>query len=186
LSELELPDDDSGLGEAQRASLPAVWRTLDRVVVTGTEMITAVIGILFALLIGAEVASRFLLDFSISYVNAAARMLLVWFFLLGAGLALRQGAHVGFTLVVDALSGPARFFATAAARISILAFCLLLLWSGILATVAAVDQTDPGLGISQAYGVAALPVGALLLVYNLAVLSWPPSAVRHAVPAERA
>jgi TRAP-type C4-dicarboxylate transport system permease small subunit len=39
------------------------------------------------------VVSRYLFQFSIFFINSAARLLLVWFFLLGAGLALRRASR---------------------------------------------------------------------------------------------
>jgi C4-dicarboxylate transporter DctQ subunit len=169
---LEEVDEGAKLAE-QRNALPAGWRGFDRALVRATEVAAALIGVSFAALISLEVVSRFVFDFSISFVNAAARMLLVWFVLLGAGIALRRGAHVGFTLGIDALRGSSRTLALRAGQAMMLLFFVLLFWSGVVATMAAARQTDPGLGISLGYGVAALPVGAALLAYHLVVLSWP-------------
>ena len=121
---------------------------------------------------------------SVSFVNAAARMLLVWFFLLGAGIALRRGAHVGFTMAIDALRGWPRILAVRAGQAMMMLFFVLLFWSGLVAAVAAAQQTDPGLGISLGYGVAARPGGAALLVYHLLVLSWPGGADGNAAGRE--
>jgi TRAP-type C4-dicarboxylate transport system permease small subunit len=176
--------DESAKLAGQRRVLPSGWRGFDRALVRATEIVAALIGITFAALISLEVVSRFVFDFSVSFVNAAARMLLVWFFLLGAGIALRRGAHVGFTMAIDALRGWPRIAAIRAGQAMMMLFFVLLFWSGVVATVAAVPQTDPGLGISLGYGVAALPVGAALLIYHLVVLSWPGGADAHA-PAGR-
>ena len=183
MSELVEEVDESAKLAEQRRALPAGWRAFDRALVRATEVAAASIGIAFAALISLEVVSRFVFDFSVSFVHAAARVLLVWFFLLGAGIALRRGAHVGFTMAIDALRGWPRTLAVRMGQAMMMLFFVLLLWSGVVATMAAAQQTDPGLGISLGYGVAALPVGAALLVYHLVVLSWPGGADAHAAAA---
>ena len=67
-----------------------------------------VIGALFTGMIVLEVVSRYLFDFSIFFINGAAQFLLVWFFLLGAGLALREGSHVGVEFLIKAVSTASR------------------------------------------------------------------------------
>ena len=105
-SSTELPDADGASKlrvAAQLASLPAPWRQVDRVIVKGTEVTLfahrcAVHG-------NGDAGSDLPLPLQLLdlFVNAAARLLLVWFFLLGAGIALRHGAHVGFELLLSAL-----------------------------------------------------------------------------------
>ena len=82
--------------EAQFGRLPPAWRRADRVVIETTHIALFAIGMVFTLMITLEVISRYVFSFSISFVNALARMLLVWFFLLGAGIALRRGAQLLF------------------------------------------------------------------------------------------
>lgn len=165
--------DEAAKLAGQRSVLPRAWQRFDHGLVRTTEIVAAIIGIAFAALISLEVVSRFVFDFSVSFVNAAARMLLVWFFLLGAGIALRRGAHVGFTMTIESLRGWPRVAAIRAGQAMMMGFFVLLFWSGLVATLAAIPQSDPGLGISLGYGVAALPAGAALLIYHLVVLSWP-------------
>ncbi|MFI4904950.1 MAG: TRAP transporter small permease, partial [Burkholderiales bacterium] len=72
---------------SQLALLPAPWRAADRGLLKATEYFVVAIGMTFAVMITLQVISRYVFSFSISFVEAAARMLLVWFFVLGAGLA---------------------------------------------------------------------------------------------------
>ena len=74
-------------------ALLIAWRAWDKWLIRGTKFVLFAIGATFTSLITLEVLSRFVFSFSIFFTNAMARYLLVWFFLLGAGLALRQGAH---------------------------------------------------------------------------------------------
>ena len=73
------------LVKGQQAALPPAWRSLDRVVVVTTEFVLFLVGAMFTIAVTLAVVTRYLLDFSMFWVDASARFLLVWFFLLGAG-----------------------------------------------------------------------------------------------------
>lgn len=161
---------DPGRIAAQRLVLPPAWRALDRLVVRGTEIAVCAIGGLFTILIVVEVLSRYVLKFSIMFVNAGSRFLLVWFFTVGAGLALRHGAHAGFDLLVTKTAANHRRRVVVAAQLLALLFFLEMLWAGVHSLGAAWTQVEPGLEISLVWGFLAIPVGFALLVYHLAVL----------------
>jgi TRAP-type C4-dicarboxylate transport system permease small subunit len=154
----------------QWRAMPAAWRAGDRALIRTTEIALFLIGVVFTLMITLEVISRFVFSFSISFVNAAARMLLVWFFLLGAGIALRRGAHVGFELLISALPAAGRRAMVLLGLALAMAFSLEMIWSGIFSIGPALRQTEPGLDVSVVWVVAALPVGFLLLLYHAVVL----------------
>jgi len=158
--------------EAQFRRLPPLWRRADRLVIHGTHAALFAIGMAFTAMIALEVISRYVFSFSISFVNAFARLLLVWFFLLGAGIALRRGAHVGFELLLSKMKAPIRrifvLFGLTLAAI----FYLEIIWSGWFALGPARTQTEAGLDISLVWVVSALPIGCALLLYHTLVLMW--------------
>ena len=140
--------------EAQFLRLPPAWRRADRFVIEGTHVALFAIGMVFTLMITLEVVSRYVFSFSIFFVNALARLLLVWFFLLGAGIALRHGAHVGFELLLSTHEAadaqdlhPVRLGAGCV-------FFLEMIWSGWHALGPALTQTEAGLEISLVWVVA--------------------------------
>jgi TRAP-type C4-dicarboxylate transport system permease small subunit len=152
--------------EGQHPFLPPKWRRFDRAAVRTTQFTLFVIGSLFASMVSLEVISRYVFNFSILFVNAAARMLLVWFFLLGAGLALRSGAHVGVEFVLARLAPRQRrrvFFVMQGCAIL---FFVEMVWSGIYSLGPALNQTEPGLEIRLFWGFLAIPVGFTLLIYH--------------------
>ena len=154
----------------QWALLPGGWRGVDRAIVRGTEGILVVAGVLFTAMITLEVILRYVFSFSISFVNAAARLLLVWFFMLGAGIAMRHGAHVGFELLVSRLSARRRHVVVMTSLVLTAAFCIEMTWAGCMALGAASAQTEPGLGISLLWPLLAIPVGFALLLYHAIVV----------------
>jgi len=152
------------------SALPAAWRRADRWVLRATEAAACLVGVAFTALITLEVVSRYLFQFSIFFINSAARLLLVWFFLLGAGLALRQGAHVGLEILVGRLPrAQARIWAVIAQLLAMLFFALMT-WSAWRALGPAARQVDSALGLSIVWVMLAFPVGFVLLIYHQLVL----------------
>ena len=166
--------DDAGARRvaAQASALPDAWRHADRLLVGGTEAGLFAIGVLFTLMITLEVISRYVFSFSIYFVNAAARFLLVWFFLLGAGIALRHGAHVGFELLLSAMTPRRRKTVVLFGLALIVVFCLEMVWAGFHSLGPAMNQTEAGLDIALAWVVLAIPLGFALLLYHASVLLW--------------
>ena len=138
----------------------------------GTEVILFATGVLFTGMVTLEVISRYLFSFSIFSVNAAARLLLVWFFMLGAGIALRHGAHVGFELLLSALPLRPRRSVVLFGLLLVGVFCLEMMWGGFNALGPAWAQREPGLDISLVWPVLAIPVGFALLLYHVLVILW--------------
>lgn len=154
----------------QQSHLPPAWQAIDRGVILGSEFTLFLVGVLFTVMITLGVISRYLLDFSMFFVDAAARLLLVWFFLLGAGIALRHGAHVGFELLLSWLQPRRRRAMRLLGYALTMIFFAEMLYGGFYALRPAMAQTEAGLGISLVWIVAAVPVGFLLLSYHLCVL----------------
>jgi len=168
VSDQDLPGVASLKG--QHDVLPPAWRRVDRGIVTTTEFALLAVGVLFTLMITLEVISRYVFSFSIFFVNAAARLLLVWFFLLGAGIALRRGAHVGFELIVRSFPPRRRTVVLLIGQALAVVFFIEMLWAGIHSLGPAIGQTDSGLDISLVWAFLAIPVGFGLLLYHMLVL----------------
>jgi TRAP-type C4-dicarboxylate transport system permease small subunit len=160
---------DFGLG-GYDLDLPRTWKRIDRWVIRVTILLACVVGIAFTALITFEVGSRYLFNFSIFMVNSAVTFLLVWFFLLGAGLALRQRAHVGFEVAVDRMPPALARAAFVIAQLLSFVFFAALVWGGYRALGPSLRQVDGALGISYFWVMLAIPLGFLLLIYNQAAM----------------
>src|SRR5688572_14358272 len=149
-----------------RLDVPMVWLRLDLWVLTTTRCALFIIGALFTGMIILEVVSRYLFDFSIFFINGAALFLLVWFFLLGAGLALREGSHVGVEFLTNAVSTrTGRILHSLAQALTFVFFCQML-WSGLLALPASWDQTEASTEMRLFWVTLAFPTGFGLLLYH--------------------
>ena len=83
---------------------------------------------------------------------------------------MRQGAHVGLELLVDRLPRAQARAAALLAQLLVLAFFVLMLWSGWAALGPAARQVDSALGISILWVMLAFPVGFILLIYHQVTL----------------
>ena len=155
---------------AQQRTLSPGWSEIDRSIILVTEFTLFLVGALFTTMITLSVLTRYVFDFSLFFVDASARLLLVWFFLLGAGIALRHGAHVGFELLLSWMSPRKQRTTRIAGYLLSLLFFMEMLWGGLYALGPASAQTEAGLDISLVWIVAAVPAGFLLLTYHIAVL----------------
>jgi TRAP-type transport system small permease protein len=93
--------------------------------------------LLFALMLGmgffvmAGIASR-LLSITMPWTNEAAQLLLVWLMFVGANLGIYYREHVGVTMLPDRLHGRPRAIVLYAIQAGFIAFCLYIVWSGLL------------------------------------------------------
>ncbi|WP_306222862.1 TRAP transporter small permease [Bosea beijingensis] len=156
--------------QEQLALLPAALRSMDRALIKATEVVLVGAGVLFTLLIAYDVVARYAFGASSLFVSAAAKFLLLWFFLLGAGLALRQGSHVGFELVAKSLPFRTYRVVRVVAQLVALGFFAQMLWSGVVSLGPAARQNDPALNLSLFWAFLAMPVGFTLLIYHQLVL----------------
>src|SRR5690242_17473623 len=82
------------LFQVKAYSLGPVLDGIDRVIVLVTSAVLGAIGMTFVVLLCAAVLGRYLLDLPLAFIEESSRVLLVWFFMLGVGLAFRKKAHV--------------------------------------------------------------------------------------------
>jgi TRAP-type transport system small permease protein len=150
--------------------LPNGWKQVDRFIIRATHVVACGVGMAFTVLVTFEVASRYIFNFSFFAINSVVTFLLVWFFLLGAGLALRQRAHVGFEVAVSRVPpAVARAMFLVSQALSLVFFAALV-WAGFWALGPSMQQVDGALGVSLFWVMIAIPIGFLLLIYNQAAM----------------
>ncbi|AEG92205.1 TRAP transporter small permease [Ramlibacter tataouinensis] len=133
----------------------------------------ALIGLLaaMAVLVIANVVSRYLFLYSFTWVEEATRYMMVWVAFLGAGLALRVGGHIAIDSLHASLPpGPARV--VRGVIVAVLAVTLLVVaWLGWDYAQFAWEQETPVLGWSFGKVYLAIPVGAVLMLCHLALVA---------------
>lgn len=118
---------------------------------------------MLAVLYGA--ADRFLIRGGAAWPEEAARHMLMWSALLGAGLCVKERSH--FSLAPWLESGPFRGWAAvgaAASRVLIAATAAALIWHGLKVADIGRGQRSPGTGLPLAWVYLSLPVSAAYML----------------------
>lgn len=144
---------------ALASRLEALNARVDRAVFA---VVVAAVAAMF-LVVVAQVFCRYVLNFSLVWAEEAARYLLVLTTFLGASAAMRRGAHLGVSLVVERLWPTARRFVEALVQIvGCLVYAVLILEGTSLARQN-FDQASPALGLPLGLVYLMIPLAGLLL-----------------------
>lgn len=109
-----------------------------------------------AVLVFGNVILRYAFNSGIAVSEELARLLFVWLIFLGAILATRQHAHIGFDSLLHKLPRRLRKAVIVGTGLLVLAACAMFIHGGWLQTQINLENTYPVLGISYGwlYGVA--------------------------------
>lgn len=132
----------------------------------------AMAGLLAAmtLLVGAQIAGRFVFAYSIFWSDELSRFLLVWIAFLGMSIGVRRGAHPGVDSLVRTLPPAWGRTAALAAVVCCIAFFLVMVGHGALLVQRTWPQRSPSLGLRMGIPYLAVPVaGLLMLLHTCAV-----------------
>jgi TRAP-type C4-dicarboxylate transport system permease small subunit len=143
---------------------------LSRELNRAAEWVMAALLSALAVLVGAQIAGRFLFGYSIYWSDELARFLLVWIAFLGMSVGVRRGAHPGVDTLVRALPGRWRRVAAVAAIVCSLLFFAVIVWHGAILAQRTWLQRSPSLGLRMGLPYLAVPVAGLLMgLHALAV-----------------
>ncbi len=137
----------------------------DRLIGALTDWPAALLVLLETGILLAGVISRYVFNAPLTWSDELASILFLWLAMLGAVIALRRGEHMRLTTIVNALPPSARAFVESLAMALVLLFVALLLrpaWEHFE------DQwvvTTPALEWHDGVRVAAIGVGAVLMVF---------------------
>ena len=122
-------------------------------------------------LVFANVVSRYVLNYSIIWVEEITRYMMVWVGFLGAGLVLRLGAHIALEAGQDLLPARAARALRAGIVLLLAATFAAMTWLGVRYAAFAWDQETPVLNWSTGAVYLAIPIGSALLLAHLAFIA---------------
>lgn len=122
-----------------------------------------------AMTIFAQVVLRYLSSVPLYWMEELARYLMVWIVLVGTAMGFRSTAHFRLTFILDMLSPGARRISEWILDALNLAFAVVFLFATVPLLSIAADQTSPGIGVSMLSVYLALPIGAGLMTFFLAI-----------------
>jgi len=124
-----------------------------------------------AVLVFANVVSRYVLNYSIIWVEELTRYMMVWVGFLGAGLVLRLGAHIAVEAFQDLLPRRAAQVVRAGIVALLGATFAAMTWLGVRYAAFAWDQETPALNWSTGAIYLAIPIGSALMLAHLVFIA---------------
>lgn len=116
-----------------------------------------------------QVVMRYVFNDSLIWSEEAVRYLFVWVALIGAGAAVGQGAHYGLEAAHRYVPPRAKLVLGFVAMAIVLVFAVVLLVTGVREAVQATRQTSLTMPIRMHWAYTAIPVGAALMLWHVAV-----------------
>ncbi|MCU0590209.1 MAG: TRAP transporter small permease [Desulfobacterales bacterium] len=125
-------------------------------------------GAVMSVVVMLQIIFRFVIYIPLPWSEELARYLMIWTGMVGSFVALREGRHIGVTLVVNRL--PPRTAAGVAVFVQVLTilFLLILAKQGLALALINLDQLSPAMRIPMFFPYLAVPVGAALMIIELA------------------
>ena len=152
-------------------STPTLFRRLDQRVLAANRGLMILILAVMSVIVLANVATRYLSNYSIPWSEELARYLMIWLTFLGIGPVLRAGGHVAIDSLHDSLGPrPARWL-----RVLIVAllglFCAVVAWFGSAYVGRTWHQATAVMEIPFSFVAAAVPTGMVLALWHLAAMA---------------
>ncbi|MDM0074018.1 TRAP transporter small permease [Variovorax sp. J2P1-59] len=156
----------------EQASLgtPSIGRWEERLLVANRWALILLLATM-AVLVIANVISRYVFSYSFTWVEEATRYMMIWSAFLGAGVALRVGGHIAIDTLPGALPPRAARLLRALIVLVLAVTLLVLIWLGVEYSEFAWEQETPVLGWSFGKVYLAMPIGAALMLVHLGLVA---------------
>lgn len=145
-----------------------VYRILSRVVETAVIAISSVIvGIVVI-----EVGLRYLFSSSLIFTEELARYLMVWIVFLGSAIAVRDGAHIRISMLLNRMPSNVQKWVTIVAEVLTLVFLSVVVVEGVRILPKQLTQIPVTFDVPLFYFYLAIPVGSLLMMIFILPRLW--------------
>jgi len=133
------------------------------------EVLCATLFAVMGIIMFVNVISRYLLKYSLAFTEELVVSFFVWLTLLGAGVAFREGSHLGFSFVTDRLPAKAqRILVWVSAFLGAFLFVVLIYFSIFqIKDEIGLKITSSGIGIPQWWYSVGMPLWSLLVIFRI-------------------
>ncbi|WP_367569213.1 TRAP transporter small permease [Lacrimispora sp.] len=130
------------------------------------EYVASSLLIMTSLLVFVQVILRYFANYSISWSEEIALMMIVWFIFLGSSIAVREKAHVNMDALPNILPPKGKLLLEMVSLIISVVFCGLITMAGVNMVIGAYDigSASTSLKIPLYIPYASVPVGLLLMM----------------------
>jgi TRAP-type transport system small permease protein len=119
----------------------------------------------YSILICLQVFYRYGLNSSLTWSEELVQFILFWTVMLGSAIATDRGAHIILNPLEDHLSPRGRRIRALSAELGTIVFCCVLAYYGFALAYRTRFMTSSAADIPMSYVYAAMPVGALLIIF---------------------
>jgi TRAP-type C4-dicarboxylate transport system permease small subunit len=159
-----------------------VLQRFDRGLCVANKAVLAALLAIMAILVFGNVVLRYVFGFSLSWVEELTRYMMIWLAWLGAGLALREGAHITIDTLQQALPEFGARLLRTMVLLAMIGFFGALAWLGWGYSMFAWRQETAVLRLPAGLVYLAIPVGSVLMLLHLLLTAR--FAVTHTATAE--
>jgi TRAP-type transport system small permease protein len=157
--------------EALPARAPRQVSPLEAAFVTANEWFVIAIMATMSVLVVTNVVTRYVLNFSIVWVEEVTRYMMVWVGFVGSGLVLRYGAHIAVDAFQDVVPAAIARVVRGAIVVLLAATFAYLTWLGARYVGFAWDQETPILNWNTGMVLLAIPIGSALMLVHLLLVA---------------
>jgi tripartite ATP-independent transporter DctM subunit len=168
VGEPRLGTSDAMAGRESETIRRSLLGRIDGALLHLVEFSAAVLIAIEAIVLLAGVVARYVFHRPLIWSDDLANLLFMWLIMLGAVIALRRGAHMRLTVLVNADIPQLKPWLEAIAVVVTTVFIIAVLLPAYEYMLDEALITTPGLGLSNAWRAAALLVGVLLMLAVLA------------------
>ena len=141
-----------------RALEPIEWLALRTCQAAAVVMVVVVL---------TQVVLRYIFRSPLVWAEEASVFLMIWISFVGAGLAIRDGAHIAMNLFYGRMPALWARLMLAVTCLAVLSFLAVVFWQGTLLALFVGDQPSPALRIPMMWPYLIMPVGAIFMILEI-------------------
>jgi TRAP-type C4-dicarboxylate transport system permease small subunit len=138
--------------------LPPIVDKLEHWIKKALEIVVFLLFALMTVLTFAQVFTRFVLNFSLSWSDELARFTLVWLIFTASILTYGEKIHIGVDVLTSKLTGRINTAVQLVNRVCILLFCVIVILGAVEFLPVTHLQKSPACGILMSYIYVAIPI----------------------------
>lgn len=157
-----------------------VLQAVNRAVTTVVQWVAAVFTIALVTVVAGNVVARYVFNTGVPWVEELSRLIFVWVVFLGACVAMQHRGHLAIGFLVDRLPAIVRTVVIWGTNLFTAAFLVTLVVGGwqLVSLTAGFGTQTPALRISLAWGYAAIPFTAAVMLLTLVTQTLDGSDIR--------
>ena len=127
-----------------------------------------VFGAVMSVIVMLQIFFRFVIYVPLPWSEELARYLMIWTGMVGSFVAMREGRHIGVTMVVNRLPPRAAAWVAVFVQLVTILFLAIVAKQGLALALINLNQLSPAMRIPMFFPYIAVPVGAALMIIELA------------------